>query len=123
MWQNEEKDVILVWFIAKHKHVSRLMTLIDDSKNRTARQHISSTAALLETRQNGDEQDDRPVQLNPFGNVPLKVYEIQSQKINETKKDSWSPCLRLAKEERKIIEAEGTVLLLGRPGAGKTVCI
>ena len=38
-------------------------------------------------------------------------------------KESWTPKLHLTDEERDIVEAEGTVLVLGRSGTGKTICI
>jgi len=61
--------------------------------------------------------------LNPFGNVPLKMYEVEPENLDKVIGDGWSPCLYLTKEERGIVEAEGTVLLLGRSGTGKTICI
>mmetsp|Transcript_14447 Transcript_14447/g.40206 ORF Transcript_14447/g.40206 Transcript_14447/m.40206 type:complete len:2450 (-) Transcript_14447:2893-10242(-) len=126
LWRNEENGTILIWFVAKHKDVSRLMQLIDDSESRSARQRISFMDALPEIAisemgQNYDQ--NHRVVLNPLGNVPLKVYELESLNVEEVKGDAWSPRLYLSPQERGIIECNGSVLLLGRSGTGKTVCI
>lgn len=124
LW-TQEGGSIVVWFVAKHKEVSRLMTLIDDSKSRTARQQISQS--LISDLQNEDlahqsTQKDE-ILLDVFGNIPLKLYEVKFHSIQDIKKDSWTPKLHLTEEERDVVEAEGTVLVLGRSGTGKTVCI
>lgn len=36
---------------------------------------------------------------------------------------AWVPHLQLTDEERYVVETKGTVLLLGRSGTGKTICI
>jgi hypothetical protein len=61
------------------------------------------------------------VKLDPIGNVPLKVYDIEN--VDDIVTDDWAPRMHLTREERDVVEAKGTVLLLGRSGTGKTVCI
>ena len=75
LW-TEEGENIVIWFVAKHKEVSRLIQLIDDSKSRTARQHLSEyvisnlrSEKLLPSQ--GAAQKE--VLLDVFGNVPLKL--------------------------------------------------
>eukprot|EP00956_Cyclotella_meneghiniana_P013913 scaffold20482_cov23-Cyclotella_meneghiniana.AAC.4 len=118
LW-TEEADTIVVWFVAKHKAVSRLMRLIDDAKSRSARQHLPE--ALVE------EDYQRPATadniLLDVGNAPLKVYDLNFNALEDVTKESWTPQLHLTDEERSVVEADGTVLLLGRSGTGKTVCI
>ena len=102
------------------------MQLIDDSKSRSARQLMPQT--LVDKLQNEDlvAHDDEPkreVLLDIVGNVPLKIYDVSFNTISEITKDSWTPQLHLTEEERDIVEAEGTVLVLARSGTGKTVCI
>jgi hypothetical protein len=47
--------------------------------------------------------DGRPILADPLGNVPMKIYEIRTDEVEEI--------------------AKGTVLLLGRSaGTGKTIC-
>eukprot|EP00985_Skeletonema_marinoi_P006234 scaffold2699_cov140-Skeletonema_marinoi.AAC.8 len=115
---------IVIWYVAKHKQVSRLMQLIDDSKSRSARQQMPAT--LVSELQNEGlipQNEKENVLLDIFGNVPLKVYDVNFNAINEITKDSWTPQLHLTDEERDIVEAKGTVLVLGRSGTGKTICI
>eukprot|EP00985_Skeletonema_marinoi_P014014 scaffold7020_cov141-Skeletonema_marinoi.AAC.9 len=131
LWTEESEEPsspprIVIWYVAKHKHVSRLMQLIDDSKSRSARQLMPQT--LVDKLQNEDlvAHDDEPkreVLLDIVGNVPLKIYDVSFNTISEITKDSWTPQLHLTEEERDIVEAEGTVLVLARSGTGKTVCI
>jgi hypothetical protein len=126
LWTEEEDGRIVIWYVAKHKQVSRLMQLIDDSKSRSARQHIPES--LVAELQNEDllpqrNESKREVMLDIFGNVPLKIYDINFDSISDIKRESWSPRLHLTDEERDIVEEEGTVLVLGRSGTGKTICI
>ena len=127
MWQEESNQSILIWYVAKHKHVSRLMRLIDDSDNRSTRQRVDASSIPeldtgIEDTQASAQANSR-VMLNPRGNVPLKIYEVQPDSITDVLNESWSPQLYLSEEERSIVEASGTILLLGRSGTGKTVCI
>lgn len=126
LWTEEKDGKIVIWYVAKHKQVSRLMQLIDDSKSRSARQQIPQ--ALISELQNesytpSKNEPSREVLLDIFNNVPLKIYDVNFNTINEIAKESWTPKLHLTDEERDIVEAEGTVLVLGRSGTGKTICI
>jgi len=127
LWQEESNQSILIWYVAKHKHVSRLMRLIDDSDNRSTRQRVDASSIPeldtgIEDTQASAQANSR-VMLNPRGNVPLKIYQVQPDSITDVLNESWSPQLYLSEEERSIVEASGTILLLGRSGTGKTVCI
>ncbi len=124
LW-TEERGSIIIWYIAKHKQVSRLMQLIDDSKSRSARQQMPATL-VGELQHEGLLERNAPkkeVLIDIFGNVPLKIYDVNFNTINEITRDSWTPRLHLTDEERDIVEADGTVLVLGRSGTGKTICI
>jgi hypothetical protein len=124
LWQDETNERILIWYVAKHKHVSRLMRLIDDSESRSMRQRVEASSVLdSKTNDYEDISQTNRVVLNPRGNVPLKVYELKADSITDVLDASWSPQLYLSKEEKSIVEASGTILLLGRSGTGKTVCI
>jgi hypothetical protein len=121
----EKDDYLLVWYVAKHKSVSRLMKLIDDSKNRSERQRISITE-IEELKHVGCVADEEKkkgheIFLDPLGNVPLKVYNIDTDDIEDIAKENWTPGLYLTDEERDVVETRGTVLLLGRSGTGKEV--
>lgn len=112
--------------LAPPKSVSRLAKLIDDAKNRTARQNLPENF-VSELGQNGNSSTEvtkkREVLLDALGNVPLKLYDVAFDNIDSIVKKSWTPQMHLTEEERKVVEAKGTVLLLGRSGTGKTVCI
>jgi len=61
--------------------------------------------------------------LDALGNVPLKLYDVSFENLEDITKKSWMPQMHLTEQEREVVEAKGTVLLLGRSGTGKTVCI
>lgn len=121
LWTQEGTSIV-VWFVAKHKDVSCLMRMIDDCKSRTARQQISQS--LISDLQNENlvhqvTTQNNGVLLDVFGNVPLKLYEVKFHSISDIANDSWTPKLYLTDEERDVVEAKGTVLVLGRSGTGK----
>jgi hypothetical protein len=120
LWTQEGTGLV-IWFVCQHKSVSRYAKLIDDSKNRTARQQLPSS--FISQVENGVSQQENKmdVKLDPIGNVPLKVYDIQN--VDDIVADNWAPRMHLTREERDVVEAKGTVLLLGRSGTGKTICI
>ena len=120
LW-TEEGNNILVWYVAKHDQVSRLMSRIDASQSRSARQLVSAKTLLEEESSVLEEESasnmDKIV-LDPLSNVPLKVYEIPAHEIATIVEEDWAPNLRLTDEERAVVETNGTVLLLGRSGTG-----
>ena len=125
LW-TEKGDYMLIWYIAKHDRVSRLMRLIDDSKNRSERQRVSINDVDQMKSDTTDAtimDENHEIFLDPLGNVPLKVYDVDIDEIESIKKQDWTPALHLTDEERQVVETEGTVLLLGRSGTGKTICI
>ena len=122
LW-TEKDDYLLVWYVAKHKSVSRLMKLIDDSKRRSEKTRISITE-IEELKHIGggsniEEKQGHEVFLDPLGNVPLKVYNISTDEIDDILEENWTPNLHLTDEERDVVETRGTVLLLGRSGTGE----
>ena len=111
----------MVWFVAKHKEVSRFMKLIDDSKSRAARQQVPES--LISELQHDNllphSTQKKEILLDVFGNVPLKLYDVTLHSINDITMDTWTPKLHLTTEEQEIVNGEGTVLVLGRSGTGK----
>ncbi|KAJ1425162.1 P-loop containing nucleoside triphosphate hydrolase protein [Ochromonadaceae sp. CCMP2298] len=74
--------------------------------------------------------------LDPVGNAPLKTYTLDLQAQAQAHRNSSSNSssssssgigkklpLRLSKREREVNLAVGMVLLLGRSGTGKTICL
>ncbi|GFH43984.1 P-loop containing nucleoside triphosphate hydrolase protein [Chaetoceros tenuissimus] len=126
LW-TEEGDQVLIWYVAKHKNVSRLIKLIDDSRNRSnrTRVYIDDVEGLDDINASimKNNKDRKEILLDPLGNVPLKRYEVTIDNIDELSTGEWKSCLVLTEEERDVVETKGTVLLLGRSGTGKTICI
>jgi len=129
LWTESEADgSLLIWYVAKHKSVSRLMGLIDDAENRSSRQLTS--ASILSELEDVDAQItevEHPaaakIMLDPLGDTPLKLYEVNTNEIEKMSDPTWKPRLYLTARERQVVETGGTVLLLGRSGTGKTCVI
>lgn len=97
------------------QNVSRLAKLIDDAKNRTARQQLPPLFVdELDADTSAQVAAKREVLLDALGNVPLKLYDVSFDSIDDIAGASWTPQMHLTDEERKVVEAKGTVLLLGR---------
>jgi hypothetical protein len=107
---------------------------IDDSLARLNRRTtaIAGHAPCMSDAQ--AQQDDEKVKgrmmierdqvlLDPLANSPLKIWEVQSGNVQRLKEEGWEPKLRLTSKEEQVIESMETVLLLGRSGTGKTICI
>ena len=104
LW-TEEAGTIVVWFVAKHKSVSRFMRLIDDAKSRSARQQFPEDLVK--------DEDQRPATakniLLDVGNAPLKVYDLNFNALDDVTKESWTPQLHLtytppSKELQRLME-------------------
>ncbi len=59
--------------------------------------------------------------IDPEGNIPMKLNKVFYENIDKLEDSDWTPPLHLTTEERE--DTKGTVLVLGRSGTGKTVCI
>ena len=126
LWTELGENSICVWYVPKHKNVSRMMKMIDEADERSERR-LTSAAVLLSghTEMSIDAHnktigDDR-VFLDPFSDTPLKVYDIPREEILKLVSPKWKPRLHLTRQEREIVQTEGTVLLLGRSGTGYVV--
>ena len=56
--------------------------------------------------------------LDAMGNVPLKLYDVSFNEIDAISDKAWKPPMHLTKKETEVVQAKGTVLLLGRSGTG-----
>mmetsp|Transcript_36528 Transcript_36528/g.58913 ORF Transcript_36528/g.58913 Transcript_36528/m.58913 type:complete len:2195 (-) Transcript_36528:219-6803(-) len=128
---DEGKYYILIWYVLKHKWVSRYMNLIDRSYFRLQKRSETMGANVLTDdmdKENGVLlMDGNRMLADPRRNTPLKLYQIKKNDLPELESiglsKSWRPPLRLTNKERDIVEKPGTVLLLGRSGTGKTMCV
>lgn len=123
LWTTKGNDLI-VWYVAKHKSVSRYLALIDNAESRSDRQLASATTVpdLQESHAAKAAGLDR-ILLDPLRDVPLKLFALPTEEVQRLTTKQWRPPLHLTLEERSIVEKEGTVMLLGRSGTGKTICI
>jgi hypothetical protein len=128
LWTESDDGSLLIWYVAKHKSVSRLMGLIDDAENRSSRQ-LTSASTLpnihdeTEAKVVSEQVEAERIMLDPLGDTPLKLYEVAPDEIEKLSDPTWKPRLHLTTREREVVETPGTVLLLGRSGTGKTCVI
>jgi hypothetical protein len=113
---------LLIWYVAKHKDVSRLIGRIDDAESRSNRQLSSATTLPdFQIDENEDFQHDentpggQPIDLgrillDPLGDTPLKLYELHREDLNKLITGTWQPPLYLTREENMIVSA--TVLAM-----------
>ena len=121
LW-TEENGRQIIWFVCQHKAVSRLAKLIDDAKNRAERQQLPNSF-ISEVNDASLHENKIDIKLDPIGNVPLKLYDIGFEGVDDIVTDSWTPQMHLTPDEEEVVKAKGTVLLLGRSGTGKTCVI
>ncbi len=112
----------LIWYVSSHDKVSRYASLIVDSLNRVSRQAKNRMYSWVDDGISMDLEPDS-VLLDPKGNVPLKLYEFPRHDLYRVTDADWTPALRMTSKEREVIELDGSVLLLGRSGTGKTICV
>ena len=100
-----------IWFICKHDAVNRYLRRILKSDARCA-DGLRSAAADAVT-------------LDPLAHAPMRVYAVQHDQLRRLLSPDWKPLLALAADQREIVNhtASGALLILGRSGTGKTVCI
>jgi hypothetical protein len=126
----ESRRGLVVWYVAKHDEVSRFVRLIDKAESRSNRQLTTATALpeieqeLLSSSEALQAASSEEVLLDPQSDAPLRLYALSREDIHRLGESSnWQPPLSLTQQERKVVETAGTVLLLGRAGTGKTLCI
>mmetsp|Transcript_30946 Transcript_30946/g.67906 ORF Transcript_30946/g.67906 Transcript_30946/m.67906 type:complete len:1052 (+) Transcript_30946:41-3196(+) len=131
---------ILVWFVCPHETVQRCRQLVEISYERVAESEsaisndngagtngvsaseASTRTIVAHTNVNTAEPE---MLVDPSSNVPLKIHEVKQNELNRFKENAhYIPTLKLTEEEESIVTRKnGTVLLLGRAGSGKTLVV
>ena len=115
----DQQASILVWRISKHDDVSSHISCIDDSFKR-------STSISMNPLENDYlVLNEVEILIDPFANRPLQIY---SKPVNEIDTEPASSStlkfpLRLTKKEKEINDTPGSVIIFGRSGTGKTLCL
>lgn len=110
-----------MWFVAKHNNVSACAKLIDNACSRTFKN--TTSALYLEAGADQLMLSEDTVLLDPNRNVPMKIYSAQQAELPLLAQTGWKAPLRLNQREQSVRAQAGTVLLLGRSGTGKTLCV
>ncbi|KAJ1437500.1 P-loop containing nucleoside triphosphate hydrolase protein [Ochromonadaceae sp. CCMP2298] len=122
-----------IWSVAKHDRVPRCIEQADRCFRHWdwGQRQIQGqgVAGVYEGGKGCAEEEGGVVELgedesllDPDGNGPLKTYTLVTCSGSGGSRGKKLP-LRLSKREREVNLAVGTVLLLGRSGTGKTVCL
>jgi len=127
---------VLVWGVVKHDDISSEMEKIDRTFARmgpeaTGQAAMSYEAMRTEKRSTLNEgvietQEHVVVPeviLDPAGNTPLHVFKVRFPELPQLEEGTWKPPMKLTAQEERIVNKDGAVLLLGRSGTGKTVCV
>jgi hypothetical protein len=114
--------VILVWYVVmKHDSVPHFLDLIETAIKRTAKQLGSNK--WLEISSEALDLSEEIVLIDPMKNVPMRIYVTPTEEIDQLCNVDWKAPLRFNKHEQSVRKQQGTVLLLGRSGTGKTLCL
>eukprot|EP00548_Thalassiothrix_antarctica_P009031 CAMPEP_0194155752 /NCGR_PEP_ID=MMETSP0152-20130528/65748_1 /TAXON_ID=1049557 /ORGANISM="Thalassiothrix antarctica, Strain L6-D1" /LENGTH=1150 /DNA_ID=CAMNT_0038862877 /DNA_START=111 /DNA_END=3563 /DNA_ORIENTATION=+ len=121
IWTQRGKER-MIWFICKHDKISRCCELIDLSYDRVLKDEAHEEIKF--TSENSLNKDEPEMLANPIANVPLKIHSVDVDDLDRLLIDvNWTPPLKLTSNEELIVTQKGTVLLLGRSGTGKTLCV
>ncbi len=142
-----------MWCVSQHDDVPAYLRKIDNALSRRATRALCAHAlpdAGLETELGGfltrageaaaenlerpgaDGEDYREEALNlaeddallcPGGDVPMRLAVVSVSDLQRLAEPGARPRPRLAAAQRREDWPKGTVLLLGRSGTGKTVCL
>ena len=108
---------LFIWHVCKHDNINKDMALIDQSFGRVGiKSQRGFSAHLIKTQ----------ILVEPKGNACMKIYSTSFSDIEEaiSKKKIPKSSLRLTREEKAIINRKGgSVMVFGRSGTGKTICL
>ncbi len=116
-----------VWRVSHHDNMPAYLQKIDQAFSL-----LSNKFVLFNSHVQGAASDDGDlalqmseddVLLNLIGNVPLKLSIASLSELTLIAELGWKPLPRLSNAQKEIDGQSWTVLLLGRSGTGKTLCL
>jgi hypothetical protein len=131
--------MLMIAYVSKHDAVKTHIRLINGSRQReaahqagrTQKEHggggAGASAAGADTAADPTDGNyvgsDHP--LDPKKNRPWKIHRVKREQIAWLKYSTWEPPLKLSAEEHSVVmgDSPNGVLLLGRSGTGKTICV
>ena len=111
------KPRLLIWYVCKHDEVSHHMQNIENSFNRVGIASFENLSTHLIQQE---------ILVEPHGNSLMKMYTKSYSDMQEELNQKLRPKfeLRLTRAEKKINRIrEGSLMVFGRSGTGKTICL
>lgn len=111
------KPRLLIWYVCKHDEVSHHMQNIENSFNRVGIANFENLSTHLIQQE---------ILVEPHGNSLMKMYTKSYSDMQEELNQKLTPKfeLRLTRAEKKITRSrEGSLMVFGRSGTGKTICL
>ena len=118
-----------VWCVSHHDDVPDYLKKMDQAFSRLSNKFVVGDGQIQNGRaasvdaESVLQMSEDDVLLNPVGNIPLKLSCASLSHLQQIAELGWNLPLRLGKAQRDIDEQGGTVLVLGRSGTGKTLCL
>ena len=110
--------------LASHeKHELVIEVIVHEKEEQEYHQHQLQQHQWYGAADDPDEVEPE-VLCDPSANVPVKMHTVYRTALAQLATDpSCTPPLKLTAREEEIIGRDGSVLLLGCSGTGKTLCV
>jgi hypothetical protein len=119
----------MIAYVSKHDAVKTHIRNINGSREREVDHQTehggdgAGASTADDHTDSGHYGSEHP--LDPTKNRPWKIHRVDRHKLKWLKYSIYEPSLKLSAEEHKVVmgESPNGVLLLGRSGTGKTICV
>jgi hypothetical protein len=61
--------------------------------------------------------------IDPESNNLLKTYKVAPRELGVLHVPNWAPSIKLTEQEQALVDRDGSVMVSGRSGTGKTLCL
>jgi hypothetical protein len=61
--------------------------------------------------------------IDPESNNLLKTYSVAPRELGMLRIPNWTPSIKLTDQEQALVDRDGSVMVSGRSGTGKTLCL